>query len=111
MVLKESGKLIGSIGLVPDHKRINPNVLMLGYAMSPDYWGEGLMIEASKEVIRYGFEVLNLHRISCCCYPFNSRSRSVIKKCGFEYEGTLKDCELRYDGEILDIECYSLSKA
>ncbi|MEA4972719.1 MAG: GNAT family N-acetyltransferase [Candidatus Metalachnospira sp.] len=110
MVLKKSGKLIGSVGLIPDPKRENQNVLMLGYAMSHDYWGIGLMTEASKEVIRYGLEDLNLSRISCCCYPFNSRSRSVIKKCGFEYEGTLKDCEMRYDGEIFDFECYSLAK-
>lgn len=110
IVLKESDKLIGSIGLIPDPKRNNPNVLMIGYAMSYKYWGRGLMTEAANKVISYGFDNLKLSRISCCCYPFNSRSKSVIKKCGFVYEGTLKDCEIRYDGKALDLECYSLSK-
>lgn len=110
MVLKNSGKLIGSVGLVLDPKRPDENVYMLGYSLSHDYWGKGLMTEASKEVIRYGFENLKLPVITCTCYPFNDRSKSVIEKCGFKYECTLKYFDKRYDGEILDLECYSLSK-
>ena len=109
IVLKSSQKLIGTVGLIADPKRQNPKVLMLGYAISHDYWDRGLMTEVSKEIIRYGFENLHLSRISCCCYPFNGRSKAVIKKCGFEYEGTLKEGELRYDGKVFDLECYSLS--
>ncbi len=108
MVLKSSGKIIGSIGLHTDPRRNNPRVLMLGYAMSEYCWGKGLMTEAAKAVIEYGFHELPIDMISCTCYTFNSRSRRVIQKCGFEYEGCLRQAEKRYDGKILDVECYSL---
>lgn len=108
MVLKSSGKMIGSIGLVPDPHRNNPEVLMLGYAMSEHYWGKGLMTEAAKAVIEYGFSELAISMISCTCYSMNPRSRRVIQKCGFEYEGCLRQGEKRYDGKVLDVEFYSL---
>lgn len=110
MVLKSSGKMIGSIGLMPDPHRNNPEVMMLGYAMSEHYWGKGLMTEAAKAVIEYGFRELPISMISCTCYSINPRSRRVIQKCGFEYEGCLRQGEKRYDGKVLDVELYSLAK-
>lgn len=47
---------------------------------------------------------------SAYCYPFNSRSKNVIKKLGFAYEGTLKLCEKLYNGKVYDNECYALTK-
>ena len=108
--LKESGKLIGTIGLIRDMKRENDNVLMLGYAIGENYWGKGYMTEAAQAVVRYGFERLHLDLISAYCYPFNARSKRVIEKCGFLYEGKLHQAEKRYDGTILDNECYCLLK-
>ncbi|MEA4815512.1 MAG: GNAT family protein [Lachnospiraceae bacterium] len=108
MVLKESNRMIGTIGLVDDPKRENPNSKMLGYAMDETYWGKGLMTEAAKAVISYSFNEFSLKLISAYCYPFNKRSKGVIKKCGFKYEGTLSFAEKRYDGETYDIECYSI---
>ena len=109
IMFKSSCKIIGSIGLHTDpHRRNNPGALMLGYAMSEDYWGKGLMTEAARAVIEYGFRELSVDLISCTCYSFNSRSRRVIQKCGFEYEGCLRQAAKRYDGKILDVECYSL---
>ena len=111
MVLKSSGKMIGSIGLMPDPHRNDPEVMMIGYAMSEHYWGKGLMTEAAKAVIEYGFRELAISMISCTCYSINPRSRRVIQKCGFEYEGCLRQGEKRYDGKVLDVECYSLVKS
>ena len=110
MVLKENHKLVGTVGLLPDPKRKNPQVLMLGYALGKDWWGRGLMTEAAKAVIGYGFNEVKLSAISSCCYPYNKRSSNVMKKCGFLYEGTLKQCDVRYDGKVLDSECYLLTK-
>ena len=101
--------MIGTVGLHTDPLRRNhPGALMLGYAMSESYWGRGLMTEAAKAVVEYGFRELPIDLISCTCYSFNSRSRRVIQKCGFEYEGCLRQAAKRYDGKILDVECYSL---
>lgn len=108
MVLKENRQMIGTIGLIKDPKRANPHALMLGYAMSEHYWGRGLMTEASKAVIDFGFNNPTVDVITCCCYSFNNRSRRVIEKCGFKYEGCIRRCEERFDGEVMDIESFSL---
>ena len=107
---KISHKLIGSIGLHKDSKRDNPKSLMLGYVLSEDYWGKGLMLEASRAVLNYGFNDLNMDIITVYHYPFNKQSESVIKNLGFKYEGLLRQATLRYDGVILDNMCYSLTR-
>ena len=101
---------IGTIGLIADPKRENPRARMLGYALSKDYWGLGIMTEAAKSVISYGFKSPCTDIITCCCYSYNKRSRRVIEKCGFIHEGTLHDGEMRYDGKIFDLECFVISK-
>lgn len=108
MVLKANNKMIGSIGLIEDPKRANPHAKMLGYAMSEHYWGQGLMTEASEAIIDFGFKDSQTHIITCSCYTFNKRSRRVIEKCGFKYEGCLRQCELRYDAKVMDMDIFSL---
>lgn len=110
IVLKESGKMIGSIGLIPDPKRENDKARMLGYALSEKHWGKGIMTESANAVIKYGFEAMKLDLISAYCYPHNTASKNVIKKCGFVYEGTLKLCEKLYNDNIYDNACYALLK-
>lgn len=108
IVLKESEKLIGTIGLIKDPKRENEKARMLGYAIGEIYWGFGYTTEAAKAVVKYGFEFCGYNLISAYRYPHNSRSGRVLEKCGFTYEGTLKQCEKLYNGEIMDNMCYSL---
>lgn len=108
IVIKETGKLVGTIGITEDLKRSNDRVLMLGYSLGEDCWGLGYATEAAKAIIEYGFQELKLDMISVYCYSYNSRSRRVIKKLGFSYEGTLSRCERRFDGKVLDVECYAL---
>ncbi|MDF2686554.1 MAG: hypothetical protein K0S55_1736 [Clostridia bacterium] len=107
---KINNKLIGSIGLHTDELRNIPNVRMVGYVLSEDYWGMGLMTEAVKRVIKYAFEELCLDLLSVFHYPFNIRSKHVIEKCGFKYEGTLLYSRQIYDGTIYDSACYSMTK-
>jgi putative acetyltransferase len=106
--LKETGKLFGSIGLIPDPKRQNDKARMIGYAIGENYWGNGFTTEAVLALLRFGFEELKLDLISAYCYPSNERSKSVLRKCGFHYEGLISLAEERYDGEILDNECYAV---
>lgn len=111
IVWKETGLMIGQIGLVEDPKRENPRAGMLGYAIREDFWNRGILTEAAKTMVDYGFRQRRLMLISAYCYPENHASRRVLEKCGFHYEGTLALCELRYDGEIFDNECYSIGSA
>jgi len=109
--LREQGILIGSIGLIPDPKRQNEKTRMLGYTVAEEHWGRGYATEAADALIKYGFKELVLDLISAYCYPFNERSKRVIEKCGFNYEGRLRKVEKRFDGEIMDHECYSIMSA
>jgi [ribosomal protein S5]-alanine N-acetyltransferase len=109
-VYKENNKVIGSIGVHQDIKREGVNGKMIGYVLSETYWGKGLMSEAIKEVIRYLFEEEELDIISCYHFPFNTRSKGVIQKCGFKYEGTLRLASKIYNGNIFDDVCYSITK-
>lgn len=108
IVSKETGRLFGSVGLIPDPKRENDKARMLGYAIGVEHWGKGYMTETVQAVINYGFHRLQLDLISAYCYPSNERSKRVLEKCGFHYEGRLSLAEKRYDGKTFDNECYAL---
>ncbi|NLT47553.1 MAG: GNAT family N-acetyltransferase [Clostridiales bacterium] len=110
MVDKGTGTLIGSIGYEEDTKRPETGCMELGYAMAEDFWGKGLMTEAARAVIRYGFETMELPMISIYHNPVNHRSKRVIEKCGFHFEGILRRANRIYNGVIRDMACYSLTK-
>lgn len=87
--LKESGKVIGSLGL-EEYDRTETDMGALrgrevGYVLSKDYWGQGLMPEAVQAVIRYCFETLNYDFLLCGHFEKNGQSRRVVEKCGFSY--------------------------
>lgn len=91
MVLKETGRVIGSVGYVGSHETMLPGPdEEIGYALSPAYWGRGLMPEAVEELLRHGFEDLGLAVQWCVHYDLNDKSRRVVEKCGFRYRFTGK---------------------
>jgi len=111
IVLKENNKVIGSLGIHKNHKRDNPNARSLGYVLSEDYWGRGLMTEVVKRAVKFVFEEMNIDLLVVFHYPHNVRSKRVIEKCGFKYEGTLRQASTIYDGRIFDVVCYSILKS
>ena len=86
---KENGKVIGSLGLEPrEESHEIPEALMgreIGYVLSKDYWGRGLMPEAVKAVIDYCFTVLDFDYLTCGHFYRNNQSCRVIEKCGFRF--------------------------
>lgn len=89
LVLKESGKVIGSLG-VEMYKMEEALTEFapyrgreIGYVLSKEYWGRGLMPEAVCGVIKYLFEVEELDFLLCGYYNFNVQSKRVQEKCGF----------------------------
>lgn len=108
--LKENSKVIGSVGLHKDTSRSGINSKMLGYVLSKVYWGQGIMPEAVKAVIKYAFEEERLELISVQHFRFNSKSKRVIEKCGFKYEGTLRKGRKLFNGKVVDLVCYSMLK-
>lgn len=108
---KHSGKVIGSLGVHEDHKRDEDiNARMIGYVLSRHFWGKGLMTEAVKKVLNYLFLEQKLDLVSCYHYSFNMKSKSVIQKCGFKYEGTLRCASKIFDDSVYDDCCYSITR-
>lgn len=105
----ETGPCIGSVGLIPDPHRQNVDNLMLGYALAKPAWEEGYMTEAFREILRHGFEELGLSSVTVTHYTFNDRSRRVIEKCGFTFEGVMRGMEVGPDGLTRDAALYSLT--
>ncbi len=92
IVHRESGRVIGTLGLHPSFANALPEYAALrmkeiGYVLSQDYWGQGLIPEAVSAVIRWGFDTLMLDAFTCCHFAENARSRRVIEKCGFRFAG------------------------
>lgn len=84
--LKENGKMIGTAGFVDGHQGLPPGPDdEIGYCLSPAYWGRGLIPEAVRELLRWGFEELGLGTVWCNHYEGNEKSRRVIEKCGFRF--------------------------
>lgn len=108
VVDKANGKVMGSISLATSD-RVG-NCRELGYVLGKDYWGNGYMTEAVNAMLEYGFGTLMLDFVVVHHYDFNDRSRRVIQKCGFEYEGTLHNAKQRFDGTILNCCWYYLTK-
>ncbi|MDY0235193.1 MAG: GNAT family protein [Gudongella sp.] len=106
--LKESSKVIGSVGIHQDKKRENSNARMIGYVLNQDYWGRGYATEAVKKFIEYSFDSLKLDILSVYHYSFNEKSKRVIEKCGFQFEGMLRESSVILNGEVYDDMCYSI---
>ena len=89
IVDKKTNKVIGSLGVEKygmEEKLtefFNYQGRELGYVLSKDYWGRGLMTEAVKAVIDYLFNQLDYDFILSGHFDFNARSRRVQEKCGF----------------------------
>lgn len=88
--LEYEGKVIGSLGIEKYDEEEFPEFAEkscreIGYVLSKEYWGRGLMPEAVKEVIRYLFEEAGLDVIFCGHFLRNIQSKRVQEKCGFEH--------------------------
>lgn len=99
--LEYAGKVIGSLGIEEYDEANYPELEKLagreiGYVLSKDYWGRGLMPEAVKAVIQWLFQVEKLDFLLVGHFDWNRQSARVIEKCGFSYIRTIKH-ETRYD--------------
>jgi ribosomal-protein-alanine N-acetyltransferase len=105
--LKENPKLFGTIGY---HRIEKENFRAeIGYMILPEYWNKGLVSEAIKEVIKFGFEKMQLHSIEAKIDPNNIGSAKVLTKSGFTKDAYFKE-NFFYNGKFSDTEIYSLLK-
>jgi ribosomal-protein-alanine N-acetyltransferase len=107
ITVKGNPKLIGIIG----HYRIQPenHRCEIGYMILPQYKGQGIVTEAIKAVLEYGFEDMNMHSIEAVIDPDNIASERVLQKNGFVKEAHILENEY-YDGKFWDTVIYSILK-
>ena len=97
---KENRKPIGCIGLHREDLAEREDEYELGYWIGKPFWGQGLIPEAARELLRHAFEELGTERIWCGHYEGNVKSRRVQEKLGFAYHHTTEGLELPALGEI-----------
>jgi RimJ/RimL family protein N-acetyltransferase len=120
-VLKDNGALIGRCGLLPwtivpsasgvvalEPSNVDPppagNLeVEVAYLLAQPYWGKGLATEASRAVVTYAFDRLQLDRLICLFDPENAASANVARKIGMTY-----DSDVELDGEMLPL--YSMAR-
>lgn len=101
--LKEDNQAIGAIEL-----RLNGVTDMtdrddeceLGYWIGQPFWGNGYMPEAAKELLRHGFEDLNMQTIWCGYYDGNVKSKRVQEKVGFLFHHTCNEVPVPLMNEV-----------
>lgn len=102
---KENGKFIGTIDFVSWSER--HRTAEIGYTIGRPYWGKGYMTEAARELLKFGFEHMDLLRIQARCFPENIGSERVMQKLGMTYEGTLRQA-MNLRGTQMDLKQYSI---
>jgi ribosomal-protein-alanine N-acetyltransferase len=106
IALKGESRLTGSCGFYgwvrEGHDRCD-----IGYDLNPAFWNRGIMEEALRAMIRFGFEEMHLNRIQATVMARNQRSIKVLKSQGFTIEGKLREYSY-FDGERHDEVMLSL---
>lgn len=112
-VCLKDGKPIGSIGL-----HLNGSTDMtdrddeceLGYWIAKPFWGQGMIPEAARELLRYAFEQLGMRAVWCGYYEGNDKSRKVQEKLGFVYQHKTEGIEVTLMNEVRTGHCNLMTK-
>lgn len=105
VVLKSEARVVGTCGFVywnPHHNRAE-----VAYALARRLWGNGLMTEAVRGVLGFGFVTMGCNRIEARCLPENVGSARVMEKAGMRFEGILRG-QMYVKGAYRDLRLYSI---
>ncbi len=105
IVLKESGKMIGTVGFPTI--RATDSAAEIGYVLNPAYHHRGYAREAVRLIIDFAFQKLALHRIEARCFRENDASRRLLLDLGFRFEGRARD-GLRIKGKFETIDSFAI---
>ena len=82
----------------------------LGYWIGKPFWGQGMIPEASRELLRHGFEELGMRAVWCGYYDGNEKSRKVQLKLGFVYQHRTEGLKVELMNEIRTGHCNLMTK-
>ena len=107
--LKENPEqVLGDISVVDRDYTVND--CEVGYILSQDYWGQGLMTEALKAVLNYLLQDAGFNRVTARFVTANPASGRVMAKAGMSYEGTFRQAVL-HKGQVKDFSVYGILKS
>lgn len=108
IILKDTNECIGQIAYFLINQ--NNHFGEIEYCIGSTFHKQGFATEATKSIMQYGFEQINLHKIQVCHKANNEASKRLILKCGFKYEGTLRDF-FYMNGTYVDRLYYSMLRS
>lgn len=85
--IEVKGEIVGSIGVY--FSKVNRSA-EIGFWLGEEYWGKKIMTNVIKEIVKYCFSKLNLHRIEAKFLVANTASKKILEKNQFELEGILR---------------------
>lgn len=103
------GEAVGSIGIFPQAGIYRKNA-EIGYWLSEEYWGRGIMLKAIKEIVRYGFNTFDITRIFARPFAINIQSQKVLQKAGFVKEATFQKSVFK-NNEYMDEVYFSVCRS
>ncbi|MDR0660548.1 MAG: GNAT family N-acetyltransferase [Prevotellaceae bacterium] len=83
-------EVVGSIGIFPQTDIYEKNA-EIGYWLGEEYWGRGIITEAIRQIVEYGFNTFDITRIFARPFSNNKASQRALKKAGFTHEATIKN--------------------
>lgn len=99
---------VGSIGVHPKLDIYSKNA-EIGYWIAEEFWGQGIVPEAVKLIVDYGFKTFDITRIYASTYDINIKSQRVLEKVGFVLEAEFKET-LYKNGTTYDEVIYAIRK-
>jgi len=100
---------VGGIGFVV-HDDVERFTAEIGYWLSEDHWGRGIVAEALQAVTAYAMDTHGLHRLYAAPYAWNQASVRVLEKAGYVFEGRLR-CSVYKEGRLVDQLLYAYTSA
>ncbi|MBN2796890.1 MAG: GNAT family N-acetyltransferase [Clostridia bacterium] len=106
LIVNKYDEILGYVSFFPTTKYING--YELGYQIfKSEHRNKGYVSEALKLFTAFMFEYFNITRLQICMEVGNDPSEHVAKKCGYQYEGTMRNvCEL--NGRMVHNKLYSM---
>ncbi|MGL5067254.1 MAG: GNAT family N-acetyltransferase [Sarcina sp.] len=84
--LNDTNNLIGWIELHSPIENLYTNSKEIGFVLSENYWGQGLMPEVISCITNYAFNELTIDSLICSHFKKNIQSKKAIEKCNFKYD-------------------------
>ncbi len=103
-----NGEAVGSIGLHPQHDIQRKN-MELGYWLAEPFWGKGIMPQAVRQMVDYGFANFEVTRIFARPFGTNIASQKVLEKAGFTLEARFENTLFK-NGEFVDELVYAVRR-